>query len=74
MAENAFVCWTTATEPWLIEAEALKTVCLPLNIQHNRHHPFCAQLAACRREMKRRADGVVLLGVVALVVPASARD
>jgi hypothetical protein len=56
MGENAFVCWTTSPEPWLIEREAIRTVCLPLNIQHNRQHPFCATLTACRREAKRRAD------------------
>ena len=57
MAENAFVCWAIAKEPWQIEAEALRTVCLPLNIQHNQHHPFCAMLRACRRAAKNRADG-----------------
>ena len=36
MADNAFVCWTVTREPWLVEKKALRTICLPLNIQHNR--------------------------------------
>jgi hypothetical protein len=55
MGENAFVCWTENDEPWLFERQLLQSYSLPLNIQDNRHHPFCSSLSAMRSEAKRLA-------------------
>lgn len=55
MDRNALVCWTEHSEPWLLEHELLATYNLPLNIQDNWLHPFCATLTAIRQEAKRAA-------------------
>ena len=55
LERNALVCWTEHPEPWLHEHELLAAHSLPLNIQDNRHHPFCAALSAMRQEAKRLA-------------------
>lgn len=53
--ENAMVCWTEHDEPWLLENEILERYSLPLNIQDNRHHPWCSTLSAIRQEAKSSA-------------------
>lgn len=55
MSANAFVCWTEHNEPWLLEHQLLQDYSLPLNIQDNRHHPFCTSLSAMRSEAKQWA-------------------
>lgn len=55
MADNAYVCWLEHPEPWLLEHELLIRHSLPLNIQDNRHHPFCNTLSEIRQQAKRRA-------------------
>ena len=55
METNAFVCWMTHPEPWIIEKEILSQVSLPLNIQDNKHHPFSTQLSEMCRNAKRIA-------------------
>lgn len=55
MAENAFVCWIEHPEPWLLEHELLLGHPLPLNIQDNRHHPFCSTLSKIRQAAKQQA-------------------
>lgn len=55
MADNAFVCWVEHPEPWLLEQELLLRHSLPLNIQDNRHHPFCATLSGLRQSAKLQA-------------------
>src|SRR5262249_21321413 len=42
MGRNAFVCWVTTREPWLVESEFIESVDLPLNLDQNTRHPFCA--------------------------------
>jgi hypothetical protein len=56
MGENAFVCWVETSQPWLLEAQVIGSVCLPLNLDRNRSHAFHATLSAVRRAAKRRAD------------------
>jgi hypothetical protein len=55
MRENAFVAWITHPEPWLIERVLLGEVSCPLNITHNKHHPFVVTLKQMRREALRQA-------------------
>lgn len=55
MNDNALVCWTEDDEPWLLEHKLLQQHSLPLNIQDNRHHPFCASVSNMRQEAKRLA-------------------
>lgn len=55
MTENAYVCWVEHPEPWLLEHELLLGHSLPLNIQDNRHHPFCTPLSELRQGAKRQA-------------------
>jgi hypothetical protein len=31
MGENAFVCWIETSQPWLLEAQLIGSVCLSLN-------------------------------------------
>jgi hypothetical protein len=53
--ENALVCWTEHPEPWHLEHELLGAYSLPLNVQDNRSHPFCASLGEARRAAKELA-------------------
>jgi hypothetical protein len=39
MEENAFVTWASHSEPWIPEELLIQAVSLPLNLDHNRHHP-----------------------------------
>jgi hypothetical protein len=57
---NAFVCWVEHPEPWVLEHELLSTHSLPLNIQGNRHHPFCSQLSEIRRLAKAAATELAI--------------
>jgi GIY-YIG catalytic domain len=54
MATNAFVVWAECAEPWRLEAEVIAHEDLPLNINHNRRHPFCASLQALRDDARLR--------------------
>ena len=53
--ENALVCWTVHPEPWHLEHELLDAYTLPLNIQDDRSHPFCASFSEARRAAKELA-------------------
>jgi hypothetical protein len=55
MEEHARVCWFPASQPWLIESEAITQLDLPLNLDQNRSHPFHQQLTKLRAEAKARA-------------------
>ncbi len=55
MEQNAMVCWIEHPEPWLLEHALLLEYSLPLNIQDNRHHPFCATLSGLRQLAKQQA-------------------
>jgi hypothetical protein len=55
MNENAFVCWVEHPTPWEIEKEIIKSICLPLNIQDNSHHPFSDKLSTLRKNAKQLA-------------------
>lgn len=55
MAENAHVAWQATPEPWVLEAEAIHGVALPLNLDQNKHHPFHPVLSQVRRDAKAAA-------------------
>jgi len=61
MGKNALACWIETAEPWLLEEKLIASVCLPLNLDQNRAHPFHATLSALRSEAKRRADSLPVL-------------
>jgi hypothetical protein len=55
MSENARVCWIEHASPWEPEAEMLRSVSLPLNLQGNAHHPFSQRLGEIRKAAKLAA-------------------
>ena len=55
MSRNAYVVWAEHPEPWLVEPDLIASVDLPLNINENRQHPFCARLRALRASASARA-------------------
>jgi hypothetical protein len=55
MDANAAVCWVSDPQPWQLERALLGTASLPLNIQHNRQHPFCSHLTQMRQQAKADA-------------------
>lgn len=55
MTENAKVCWVEHPQPWVLEDEMLRRLSLPLNVQGNGHHPFCARLSEMRQAAKAAA-------------------
>ena len=55
MAQNAFVTWCEAAEPWKTERETISRTPLPLNLEMNAGHPFCSTLSSLRRAAKSAA-------------------
>jgi len=56
--ENALIVWTLDDKPWLKEVDFIKKTSPPLNIQHNRQHPFCPSLIRIRAEARERAKSL----------------
>lgn len=61
MAENALVCWTAVTDPWVLEEELIRRYDLPLNLDQNKHNAFHPELSAARRAAKERAAHLPIL-------------
>ncbi len=59
---NAFVAWVEDPEPWIPEPYMIQSLSLPLNIDHNRDHPFYGELKAVRAAAKERARGQGIVG------------
>lgn len=55
MGENAFVCWKEREQPWLMESEIIRSVCLSVNFDQNQQHPYWPTLRACRASARERA-------------------
>ncbi len=55
---NAFVAWVTHPEPWIPEPHMIQSFSLPLNLDHNREHPFYGELKAIRAAARERARGL----------------
>lgn len=61
MGQNAFVCWVECSEPWSIEEQAIGSLVLPLNIDQNHRHCFCATLKKIRSAARDRAKLLPIL-------------
>jgi len=61
MDENAHVGWVEIDKPWLLEKHIIATTSLPLNIEKNDRHPFCAQLRRLRAEARQHARALPIL-------------
>jgi len=48
MQRNAYVTWIQYPEPWEIERKVVEKLDLPLNLAHNRSHPFWRHLSKAR--------------------------
>ena len=55
MRVHARVSWVGHPRPWIVEPELIDALSLPLNIEHNRHHPFRNDLVKMRADAKARA-------------------
>jgi hypothetical protein len=55
MEENARVVWLPCAEPWVVEAQLISSYSLPLNLDHNRQHPFHRTLTELRASSRERA-------------------
>jgi len=56
MADHAFVTWHPCGKPEALEADAITKFQPPLNINGNRHHPFCEHLVSLREQCKAEAE------------------
>lgn len=52
MEAHARVCWAITPRPWEIETKLIASLSLPLNLSHNRDHPFCPELTELRRRAR----------------------
>ena len=52
MARNAVVVWVEHPAPWVVEREIIRTLDLPLNLNHNTGHPFYAKVKAARKRQR----------------------
>lgn len=55
MDDHAFVTWQEIDSPWEIEADVVSKLSLPLNLAHNKNHPFHDTLSRMRTNAKMRA-------------------
>jgi hypothetical protein len=55
LSNNASVIWMEMPEPWLVEAQLIQQLSLPLNLEHNSTHPFYSELTALRKTAKAAA-------------------
>jgi hypothetical protein len=58
MHEHLRVTWVAHPAPWDIETTVIADMRPPLNIDHNRDHPYCDTNRALRADFKRRAVGL----------------
>jgi hypothetical protein len=61
MATHAHVTWQPVSSPWRAEQQLIRSICLPLNLDQNKHHRFHARLTALRREARMRARELPVL-------------
>lgn len=48
MDDHVSVCWTVHPEPGKAERQLIAQYALPLNLEHNGHHPFARELGELR--------------------------
>lgn len=56
MAKNTAVTWVEVPTPRPLEEYLFQSLDLPLNIEGNRHHPFCEELRAIRDKARTLAE------------------
>jgi hypothetical protein len=61
MAEHAAVAWVEVDRPWILEAHMISRLALPLNVEGNARHPFCAELRRIREQARARARQLPIL-------------
>jgi hypothetical protein len=62
MANNAFVTWLEDPRPWLQESIIIRSLDLPLNLDQNANNGFHARLSELRRDARRRALQLPIVG------------
>jgi hypothetical protein len=50
--DNALVGWVCHSEPWSVERKIIHEISPLLNLQHNEHNPFHAQLKELRYQCR----------------------
>jgi hypothetical protein len=58
MGRNAFTTWLGCCNPWALEDELIRRLCLPLNVDQNLSHPVSPVPTALRRAVKVRWRGL----------------
>ena len=53
--EHALVAVIAHPTPWSVEKDLIALLDLPLNLQHNQHHPFHCALASARAQVRAEA-------------------
>lgn len=53
---NLVVRWCICEEPWTIEAAVIRAMAPPMNLDHNRDHPFYPTMSRLRRDFKAAAE------------------
>jgi hypothetical protein len=61
MAHNAFVTFQECERPWELEAQLVRAVSLPLNLDQNRNHHFHSTLTELRKAAKQLARSMDVL-------------
>jgi hypothetical protein len=61
MAKHARVAWAVAPSPSLVEAELIRRLALPLNLDQNRHGAFHATLSELRGQQRDTARQLTVL-------------
>jgi hypothetical protein len=62
LTAHALVCWREHPAPWELEAQLMRTLSLPLNIQGNDHHAFYPVLRRARAEALAQARQLPVCG------------
>lgn len=53
--ENARVAFIVCEQPWLYESSLIKELDLPMNIEHNKQHPFYTSMKKIRSDARKVA-------------------
>jgi hypothetical protein len=55
---HALLAWVEHPRPWIPEPDLIRSVSLPLNLEHNREHPFHPVLTQIRANAREKARGL----------------
>ncbi|GAA1274329.1 hypothetical protein GCM10009677_29430 [Sphaerisporangium rubeum] len=62
MARHAYVVWAAVASPWTLEAELIRSLVLPLNLDQNRHSRFHQRLSEIRTGQRTLARSLPVEG------------